>query len=327
MHPGTAPKFWRQGGGRLLPALLWPASLVVAQITRRRVARTGWHAPIPVICCGNAGVGGAGKTTLALDLATRLQARGLTPHFLTRGHGGHLRGPIRVNPAHHDATATGDEALLLAATAPTWLGADRAATARLAISAGASALILDDGLQNPTLVQTAPLLVIDGAVGFGNGHVLPAGPLREPVREAAARARAAILIGPDATGAAAMLPPHLQILRATLVPAPEIAALAGTTVVAFAGIARPSKFFDMLQAAGLRLAASLAFPDHHVFTAAELADIRAQAHRHGARIVTTPKDYVRLPTAARHGIEPIGVRLAWNHEPALNSLLTAVIPN
>jgi tetraacyldisaccharide 4'-kinase len=327
MPAGTAPKFWRQGGGRLLPALLWPASLVVAHITRRRVARIGWRAPIPVICCGNAGVGGAGKTTLALNLANRLQARSLNPHFLTRGHGGHLRGPIRVQAAVHDATATGDEALLLAAAAPTWLGADRAASARLAVAAGAEILILDDGMQNPTLVQDCALLVIDGAVGFGNGHVLPAGPLREPVREAAARARAAILIGPDATGAAAMLPPGLAILRASLAPVAEIAAFAGTTVVAFAGIARPPKFFDMLEAAGVRVAVRLAFPDHHCFSAAELADIRAQAQRQAARIVTTPKDFVRLPVGAQHGIEPIGVRLIWQDEAALDALLATVIPN
>jgi tetraacyldisaccharide 4'-kinase len=326
MPAGTAPKFWRQGGGRLLPALLWPASLVVAQITRGRVARAGWRAPVPVICCGNAGVGGAGKTTLALDLAARLRARGLEPHFLTRGHGGHLRGPLRVQAAHHDAAAVGDEALLLAAAAPTWLGADRAATARLAVAAGAHAMILDDGLQNPTLVQDAALLVIDGAVGFGNGHVLPAGPLREPVREAAARARAAILIGPDATGASAMLPPSLAILRATLAPGPEIAALAGNTVVAFAGIGRPAKFFDMLEAAGVRVAARLAFPDHHVFSAAELADIAGQAQRQGATIVTTPKDHVRIPPRMRPGIQPIGVHLVWQDEAGLNALLDAVIP-
>jgi tetraacyldisaccharide 4'-kinase len=325
MVVGTAPPFWRQGGGRLLPALLWPASLVVAQITRRRVARPGWRAPVPVICCGNAGIGGAGKTTLALDLCGRLHASGRTPHCLTRGHGGQVRGPLRVDPARHDANAVGDEALLLAAAAPTWLGADRAATARLAVAAGADVLVMDDGLQNPSLVQDAALLVIDGAVGFGNGHVLPAGPLREPVRDAAARARAAILMGSDATGAAAMLPASLPILRAHLAPGPEIAALADLPVLAFAGIARPAKFFDMLEAAGVPVAARLPFPDHHVFTDAELADIHTQAQRLGASIVTTPKDYVRLPGRAREAIAAIGVRLVWADEAALTTLLAAVI--
>ena len=124
------PAFWKHGSAGFWPAVLWPASRLVRLATARRVARPGWHAPVPVICCGNASVGGAGKTTLALDLAHRLAARGLRVHLLTRGHFGTARGPLRVDPAVHGARAVGDEALLLAACAPTWLGADRAATAR-----------------------------------------------------------------------------------------------------------------------------------------------------------------------------------------------------
>ena len=316
MHP---PKFWQHDTASLLPTLLAPASALVARATARRLARPGWRAPIPVICCGNVTIGGAGKTTLALNLAARLQAQGTTIHFLTRGHGGQSRGPLKINPAVHDAKTVGDEPLLLAAQAPTWLGTNRAETARLAIQAGAQTLIMDDGLQNPTLAQTLPFLVIDGATGFGNARTLPAGPLREPITTAANRVRAAILIGPDATGALNHLPPTLPILRAHLQP-PNLSYLT-QPLLAFAGIARPSKFFNML--AGLNLAATRPFPDHHRFRPAELAALHTDAARLGARLVTTPKDFVRIPPEDRAGIIAIGVSLVWEDEGALDALLEA----
>ena len=293
----------------------------MAQATARRVARPGWRAPVRVICCGNAGVGGAGKTTLVLDLAARLLARGTAVHLLTRGHGGSARGPLRVDPARHDARAVGDEALLLAACAPTWMGADRAASARLAVAAGAQVLLLDDGLQNPTLTQDCGLLVIDGAAGFGNGRVLPAGPLREPAGAAARRCQAAVLIGADATGALDRLPPGLPVLRARLAPGPEIAGLAGRPLLAFAGIGRPAKFFDMLAGAGLHLAARHAFADHHPFSERDLARLGAEAGRLGATLVTTPKDFVRIPPGWRAGIVPVGVSLVWDDVAGLDGLV------
>ena len=315
------PKFWRHDEASLLPTLLSPASWLVARATARRVARPGWRAPVPVICCGNAGVGGAGKTTLVLDLAARLLLRGTQVHLLTRGHGGTARGPLRVDPARHDAGDVGDEALLLAACAPTWVGADRAASARLAVAAGAQILVMDDGLQNPTLAHDCGLLVIDGAAGFGNGRVLPAGPLREPVAAAARRCRAAVLIGDDATGALDHLPRSLPVLRARLVPGTEIASLAGRKLVAFAGIGRPAKFFDMLTSAGLNLLECHAFADHHRFSNGELARLRASAARLHATLVTTPKDFARIPPGGRAGIVSVGVSLQWDDPAGLDGLI------
>jgi len=320
---GAQPAFWRFGGSG--GWVLWPASVVVAGVTRRRVARAGWRAPVPVICCGNAGVGGAGKTTLVLDLAQRLRARGVSVHLLTRGHGGSLRGPVRVDPALHGAADVGDEALLLAACAPTWCGGDRAVTARLAVAAGAGALIMDDGLQNPTLEKTASLLVIDGAAGFGNGRVLPAGPLREPVQAACARAAAAVLIGDDTTSARGKLPAGLPVLCARLEPGPEAALLAGKRVVAFAAIGRPEKFFAMLAQSGIELAARLPFPDHHVYGIGELAALRRQAKDLHAVPVTTPKDAARIGAELSEGITAIGVSLRWADEAALERLLDQVL--
>ena len=316
------PGFWAHGGNPLWPALLSPLEAVTRRATARRVARPGWQAPVPVICVGNATSGGAGKTTVALDLGARLAAQGRAVHFLTRGHGGRVPGPHRVMEA--DRADVGDEARLLAQLAPTWVAADRAAAARLAVAAGADVLVMDDGLQNPTLAGKRGLLVIDGPAGFGNGHLLPAGPLREPVAAAAARCRAALLIGPDATGALAALPPGLPVLRATLQPGAEAAAFGGQRVLAFAGIARPSKFYATLRQAGAELAACQDFPDHHPFTPAELSALLARADALGAVPVTTPKDAVRLPPGLRPRIRVLGVRLHWapgDAEAVLESLL------
>jgi tetraacyldisaccharide 4'-kinase len=310
------PDFWRRDG--ILPRLLAPASALVAATTAHRVARPGWRAPVPVLCCGNAGVGGAGKTTVALDLAARLIGRGARPAFLTRGYRGRLQGPVRVQPAH-TAADVGDEPLLLAAVAPTYTGADRAATARMALADDATVLVMDDGLQNPALEATIAFLVIDGGAGFGNGRVLPAGPLREPVREAARRCRAAILIGDDDTDACRKLPPALPVLRARL--RQDATHLAGARVLAFAGIGRPQKFFATLAEAGVVLAGTRAFPDHHAYRAVELAALTRDAAAAGATLVTTPKDAVRLPPAFRAQVAVASVTLEWADEAALEQLL------
>jgi tetraacyldisaccharide 4'-kinase len=315
------PRLWQSHGP--LALALSPLGWFTAQATARRVARPGWHAPVPVICCGNASVGGSGKTPLCLDILARLRRQGVDAHALTRGYGGGLRGPARVDPLVHTAADVGDEALLLAAVAPVWIGADRAASARLAIAAGAQALVMDDGLQNPSLVKTLSLLVVDGGAGFGNGYLIPAGPLREPVSKAASRCAAVVLIGHDTSGAAAALPPALPVLQADLEPGPDMLALAGQRVIAFAGIGRPEKFFATLEQAGIAAVQQVAFPDHHAFTAADFASLHAAARKDHAVLVTTAKDFVRIGAAARAGITALPVSLRWRDETAIDRLLAA----
>ncbi|MBD0270814.1 MAG: tetraacyldisaccharide 4'-kinase [Acetobacteraceae bacterium] len=316
-----APSFWRDGGSGLLPLLLSPASAVYAAATARRMRRSGWRAPVPVICCGNAVAGGSGKTTAALDIGRRLANRGIAVHFLLRGYGGTLRGPLRVDPAVHDSMAVGDEALLLAAERPAWISADRAAGARAAVEAGAQAIVMDDGLQNPTLEKDLSLLIVDGGYGFGNGRIIPAGPLREPVSAAAARARAAVLIGSDESGAAAMLPPGLPVLRAALKPGPEAELLAGQPVFAFCGIANPLKFFATLTEAGMVLAGREAFADHYPFDEGDMRDLLAEAEALRAIPVTTRKDYVRIPPAFRNRVTVVTIRLEWSEPAQIEALL------
>gem|GEM_PF-2001050 len=258
------------------------------------------------------------------DLLRRLAARGAAPHALLRGYGGTARGLRRVAPGD-DAAEVGDEALLLAAVAPTWIGADRAAAARAAVAAGADALVMDDGLQNPTLCKDVSLLVIDGGFGFGNGRLLPAGPLRESIAAAAARCRAAVLIGTDETGALAALPGDLPVVRARLAPGPLTQALQGRRVVAFAGIGRPAKFFATLREAGADVADAVAFADHHRFTTRELDRLMARTNRLNAIPVTTAKDAVRLPDAVRHAVMVADVTLDWHAPHEIEALLESVL--
>jgi tetraacyldisaccharide 4'-kinase len=314
-----APGFWQNDG--VLPALLAPAALCFAGGGwLRRRAVTPKSVAAPVICIGNLVVGGAGKTPVAIAVAERLIARGKTVHFLSRGYGGHAKGPVRVDPLLHTAADVGDEPLLLARIAPAWVSRDRAAGAAAAVAAGAAVIVMDDGFQNPGLEKDLSLLVADGGYGFGNGRVIPAGPLREPLAAGLARADAVALIGTDQRGVAEILPPSLPLLRAAL--APLAATLAGRRVFAFAGIARPEKFFATLQSMGCILAGQRVFPDHHPYAEAEVAALIEEAQHADAVPVTTEKDAVRLAPSLRAGIETLPVAIRWRDEAAVDRLMS-----
>ncbi|MDE8342611.1 MAG: tetraacyldisaccharide 4'-kinase [Acidocella sp.] len=313
-----APDFWARDG--LAAQLLAPFGGITRRLTARRVARRGFDAGIPVFCAGNASVGGAGKTILARDILARLPGK---PFALTRGYGGKMSGPVLVDLTCHGPAEVGDEALLLATTAPTIVAHDRAAGARLARELGATAIVMDDGLQNPSLVKTASFLVVDGGYGFGNGRLLPAGPLREPLAAAAARCMAAVMIGADEVGARRQLPEYLPVLQAQIIPAcPDLPS--GTRVFAFAGIGRPEKFFASAMQLGMEMTGAMKFPDHHVYTAADEAKLHAAAQGQQAQLLTTEKDFVKLPPGLKAQTKWLSVHLAWDDEPAFETLLRGV---
>ncbi|SDG47973.1 tetraacyldisaccharide 4'-kinase [Roseospirillum parvum] len=315
-----APPFWRADGP--LPRLLGPLGglYTLGGWLRRRGARPA-RAGVPVLCVGNLTAGGAGKTPIALDLGRRLQGRGRTVAFLTRGHGGQARGPLRVDPARHDAEAVGDEALLLAEVAMTVLSADRAAGAALAEELGAEVIVMDDGHQNPGLIKDLSLVVIDGVFGFGNHRVIPAGPLREPWKAGLARADAVVVVGPDRHRLHARLSPRRPRLTAHFQPGPQIAALLGRPVVAFAGIGRPDKFFDGLAEAGVRVVARHPFADHFPYRPTDIQPILDEAFALGAAVATTAKDAVRLPADQRQQVNVIGLSVDWPAPVAVEALL------
>jgi tetraacyldisaccharide 4'-kinase len=312
------PEFWARPG--LVPDLLQPLAWAYAAMGGLRHAWTRpWRAPVPVICVGNLVAGGAGKTPVAIALARRLQAKGRAVHLLSRGYGGSLAGPVAVDRRRHDASQVGDEALLLAAAAPAWIARDRPAGARAAIAAGAQCLLLDDGLQNPTLAKDLSLLVIDGTYGLGNGRVLPAGPLREPLATGLARADAVVLMGEDRAGVTARLAGKV-VLHARLAPE-NAATFAGRAVVAFAGIGRPAKFFATLGGIGAELVARYAFADHHPYRAAELQRLLAEAQAAHAVLVTTAKDAARLPPEWRPHVEVLTVAAEFADAALLDGVI------
>ncbi len=326
------PVFWRTDGGRssgsMVRALLSPLGHLYAWTVARRIRTTvPEKVGIPVICVGNLTVGGVGKTPVVLALLQRLSEMGQTPAALSRGYGGKLAGPVRVDPDIHAAADTGDEPLLLAARAPAWISRDRPAGAKAAAQSGASVIVMDDGHQNPSLAKDASLIVVDGQSGWGPGTLFPAGPLREPVATGLARADAVIVMMPDGD-----TPPDYRRLGLDGLEIPVFHAwLAPTTppppgkLVAFAGIGRPQKFFDALVAGGADLAEVADFPDHHPWSQGDLNRLHALAEAHDARLITTEKDWVRLPAGARESILSWPVEARFANPAALDGLLRDIM--
>ena len=291
--------WWRPGTGTLLE----PLALIYGAVAAARMSLHGRRAGLPVICLGNLTVGGAGKTPAALTVVNMLRAARERPFFLSRGYGGRLAGPVRVNPAVHSCADVGDEPLLLARLAPTIVARDRPAGAQFAQFSGASVIVMDDGLQNPALVKDLSIVVIDGLRGIGNGRVIPAGPLRAPVGVQLDRAQALLVVGGSrdgaADGAAAISARARQrglpIFHARLEPDRAIiAAIGKRKVLAFAGIGNPDKFFATLTEAGVMIADRVAFDDHYRFTAADAQDLTRRARSGNLMLLTTEKDLMRL---------------------------------
>jgi tetraacyldisaccharide 4'-kinase len=315
------PWFWRADspGAEAVGFMLSPLSALYDAGRRLKRATTRpERPPAPVVCIGNATVGGVGKTPFALMLAPLLAAHGFQPAFLTRGYGGREAGPTRVDPVAHAAAAVGDEALLLAAVAPTVVAKDRAAGARFAASLGADAVIMDDGFQNPAVEKAFSILLIDAA--DAGGRLLPAGPYREPLGEALARADAVVAVSDD--GSAAAVPPAGGKPAFSAFLAPQISG-AGARAVAFCGIGRPARFFAALKRADYAVVGERSFPDHHVYARAEIDGLRREAREKSAALLTTAKDFARLPQNLREGVQVFRVVMKVDDPARLTALVAA----
>ena len=326
----ATPRWWYVRAGTPAPlvrALLRPASWVWAGATVRRIARARPLDPgVPVISVGNLTMGGSGKTPVARELLAQLRTRGIEAHALSRGYGGRLKGPVRVDPQTHTAREVGDEPLMMARGAPVWVARDRAAGARAAVTAGAQALVLDDAHQNPALKTTLSLVVVDGETRggewpFGDGAVFPAGPMREPLGHGLARADAVVVMLP--AGLEAPDPALLALFhgKPTLIARlqPTAPSLDGPQL-GFAGIAKPWRFEAALRAAGVDLRDFASFPDHAALSAADLTFLHDRAALYGAGLVTTEKDWARLPAELRRGVVAWPVRAVFEDEAALEKL-------
>jgi len=326
------PKWWYVRSGVPAPvtrALLTPISWIWAWATARRIARATPVDPgAPVICIGNLTAGGTGKTPVVRELLRLLRAQGVAAHGLSRGYGGIQQGPLQVDPSRHTAADVGDEPLMMAADGPMWISADRVAGARAAVTSGARVLVMDDGHQNPTLRKALSLVVVDGETRdgewpLGDGSVFPAGPLREPLAVGLGRADAVILVlpadlpAPDPELVAMFAGKPVLVVRITPVAPPPSGPQLG-----FAGIGKPWKFERALKAASCDLVEFANFPDHADYTQALLARLADMAADHGAGLVTTEKDWVRLPPAWRERIKAWPIRATFEAPADLDRLLS-----
>jgi tetraacyldisaccharide 4'-kinase len=329
----TTPEWWyrREGGpGRVRRTLLKPLSWVWAAATARRIAGTvPTDVGVPVISVGNLTVGGSGKTPVARELLRLLREAAVEAHGLSRGYGGRTEGPVRVDPAMHVAAEVGDEPLMLARDAPIWVARDRVAGARAAVGAGARVLVLDDGHQNPSLRKTLSLIVVDGETRggewpFGDGSVFPSGPMREPLRRGLARADAVVVLlpadlaAPDAGLVALFGSAPVLVARLEPTAPPPLGPQVG-----FAGVAKPWKVERALRAAGCDLKDFVPLPDHGRFDARTIRFLQDRARDFGAGLVTTEKDWVRLPPDVRERVTAWPVRARFEDETAVRALLEA----
>jgi tetraacyldisaccharide 4'-kinase len=329
-----APRFWWLQRLSVPALLLAPFSGIYGYVAGRRMRQPPKAtAPIPVICIGNYVVGGAGKTPTALAVARIARGLGLTPGFLTRGYGGSAPPPLLVDPTRHGATEVGDEALLLAVAGPVVVSPDRPAGLPLLAEQGVDLIIMDDGFQNPSLRKDLTLVVVDGAAGIGNGRVIPAGPLRAPLRTQIVRTDAVVVVGPGKPGdrmVRRIARAGRIVLRGAIAPAsrPD---WAGRKLLAFAGIGRPEKFFNTLDRAGAPLADVKGFPDHHPYSEEDARKLLARAEQEGLGLITTSKDHARLARLGgergklRDRVEVFDVSMYFENEDRIAALIAETV--
>jgi tetraacyldisaccharide 4'-kinase len=324
------PAFWTPADGHkdFRSALLSPLGWIYKYFVARRIQTTEPFDPhIPVICVGNATLGGTGKTPVVIYILKSLRRLGIDAVGLTRGYGGTEKGPVVVHKKH-SAADIGDEPLLLARHAPVWVSAARDDGARTAAAYGAHVLVMDDGHQNPLVKKTLSLLVVDAETGFGNGCVFPAGPLREDLGAALSRSDAIILMKPapdyeisehlkDQLKGQLVIPAYL----APATPPPK------GKLFAFAGIGRPEKFFKALRAHGGDVVNSAAYADHYKYKDADIEGLFLLASEYEAGLITTEKDYVRLPKGYCKGVTPWPVSVVFEDELSLRRLLHPIVQN
>jgi tetraacyldisaccharide 4'-kinase len=344
--PVREPEWWYAAASDWRAQAMRPAATVWAWAAMRRQQRAvPQRSGLPVICIGNFTAGGTGKTPLSIHVARALMAAGERPVFLTRGYGGRIAGPHRVVGSIDTARDVGDEPLLLAREAPVIVSRDRVAGAKLAAAdsglAPPTVIVMDDGLQNPGLAKDLSIAVVDGVRAFGNGAVIPAGPLRAPLEMQFGLADAIVVnAAPGAdlevvhcTAELLRARFHGPVLEAGVVADAEGAGLAGTRVLAFAGIANPDRFYALIEGLGGEIVERVTFADHHPFSEEDAQRVLGLAAQFGLRLITTEKDLVRLAgeSGARAQLReaavavPIRLRLEPRDELRLASLVEAAL--
>jgi len=322
-----APRFWYKKNDTYLSNSLYPFSLLFRFGTKLRNLLSGKKiSGLPVICIGNIVVGGAGKTPVAIKLGTLLEKNGYTPHFVSKGYGGIEKNNTLIKD-WHSAQSVGDESLLLSEVAPTWIGKDRNKSFMLAKENGADCVIMDDGFQNPTLQKDFSIIVINGEQGFGNKRVIPSGPLRESISRGIERANLIIVIGEIENDVKRKIPNTIPLIHAKFKISKENKIYKNQKVTAFAGIAYPDKFYNSLNEQGAVLEKTISYPDHHIFDENDMLNLAETANITKSILVTTKKDFVRIPKSYRSLVSTLDGEIEFEDERLLVEILSNLLEN
>ena len=314
------PKFWNDDtlSSKILAPLAWLYGKIVVLRSQNPKPE---KIDIPIICIGNVIIGGAGKTPVAMAIAKILIRDGVNVHFLTRGYKGSLKGPVEVNSKIHNFEDVGDEALLLSKISKTWISHNRYLGADAASKAGAQTIIMDDGFQNSSIFKDSSFLVVDGGYGFGNKKLIPAGPLREKIDHAIKRADAAIIIGKDRRNIIQEIGGKIKIIRGRIRVNKKYHSLKNKNCLAFCGIGMPEKFFSTLESIGVKIKKKYTFPDHHKYSSEEIDQICKAGKNLKAEIITTEKDFMRLPKKPSMKIKTLPITIEWEKKEEVIKLL------
>ena len=322
-----APKFWYLKKDTFLSRSLYPLSLLFRLGTKiRNIASHNNKFKFPVICIGNIVVGGAGKTPVAIKIGELLKIAGYNPHFISKGYAGIVKRSTLVE-TWHSPKSVGDEPLLLSQIAPTWIGKDRNNSIKLAKNMGADCIIMDDGFQNPSIHKDFSIIVINAAQEFGNRRVMPAGPLRESIKRGLSRTNLIVMIGEITNSLQKIIPDHIPIIEAKFKINNENKIFKGQKITAFAGIAYPEKFFNSLREQGAKIIKEITYPDHHIYDENDLLSLAEIANKTQSILVSTQKDFVRIPKSYRSLVNTLEGKIFFEKEDIIKEILTNIIEN
>ena len=322
-----APKFWYQKKDTYLSNFLYPLLLIFSFGTKiRNILSTTNKGPLPIICVGNIVVGGAGKTPVALKIGKLLIKAGYKPGFISKGYAGLIKNSTLVK-SWHSARSIGDESILLSEVANTWVGVDRINSARLAKEKNSNCLIMDDGFQNPTIYKDFSIIVINASQEFGNKRVMPSGPLRESIKRGLSRSNLVIVIGDPSHELKQLIPKNIPIVKAKFEIKKENKNFKGQNIIAFAGIAYPEKFFQSLTNEGAKIFKKITFPDHHIYSENDLLSLAEIANKKKSILVSTKKDFVRIPKSFRSLVNTLEGEIVFEDEEFIVEILSNVIEN
>ena len=322
-----APKFWYLKRDTIYSIILYPLSLLFRLGTEiRNITTTKINSTIPVICVGNIVLGGAGKTPVSLKIGKILKLAGYQPNFISKGYAGIIKTSTLVE-SWHSPKSVGDEPLLLSQIAPTWIGIDRNYSIKLAAERGCDCIIMDDGFQNPSIHRDFSIIIINESQEFGNKRVIPSGPLRESIKKGLSRTNLVVVIGNITKNLKEVIPDHIPILSAKFKINNEKKIFKGQKITAFAGIAYPEKFFNSLLEQGAKIVKKITYPDHHIYDENDLLSLAEIANKTQSILVSTEKDFVRIPKSYRSLVNTLQGEIIFENEDLIKEIITNVIEN